>query len=375
MNLKAEKWLPEAFDYERPRQGELRKGILLELDQTGALVDVGLKHDGIVPREDLQRLEDEALSKLEPGQEITTQVVSPTDQEGALVLSLYHVQAEKDWEKAQAFEESGEIWWGQVIGHNRGGLLVKFGQLQGFVPASLLSNWDKQWSPAHSQDKLRAYIGQELPLQVIKVNRAAQRLILSERAGRQQLREQQRAELLVTLQPGQICRGVVRHLTHYGAFVDLGGADGLIHISELAWRRVHHPSEVVQVGDEVDVCVVYLDTDRQRISLSLKQLQPNPWISAQMTYSEGQLVAGTVNQVVSFGAFVTLDTGLDGLVHHSELADPPPDDPREFVEPGDRLMMRILKIDAVRQRISLSLKNIDQDAVDDSALTEVSRPK
>jgi small subunit ribosomal protein S1 len=361
LNRNSEKWLSKTFDYRQPRRGEIRQGLLLELSEAGAIVDVGLKHDGIIPRDDLRRLGTETVSKLEPGQEITAQVVSPRDQEGGVVLSLYQVQLEKDWAKAEALQQGGDIWKGQVIGCNRGGLLVKFGYLQGFVPASLLSTWDKQRTPADHQDLLYTYLGQELPLQVIKVNREARRLILSERLGQQRLREQRRAALLAEFEPGQVRRGVVRHLTHYGAFVDLGGIDGLIHISELAWRWLQHPSEVVQVGDEVDVFVLNVETERQRISLSLKQLQTDPWTVIQMIYTEGQRVVGTVSGVVSFGAFVTLDPGVDGLVHHSELADPPPDDPREFVERGDRLVLRILKIDAVRRRISLSLKDVEQN--------------
>lgn len=361
MNRNSEKWLSKAFDYQLPHRGEIRQGLLLELGEAGAVVDVGLKHDGIIPRQDLRRLGSETVSKLEPGQEITAQVVSARDQEGELVLSLYQVQVEQDWAKAQDLQQRGDLWQGQVVGCNRSGLLVKFGHLQGFVPASLLSAWDKQWNPADHQDILRAYLGQELSLQVIKVNREARRLILSERWGRQRLSEQQRADLLAEFEPGQVRRGVVRHLTSYGAFVDLGGIDGLIHISELAWRWLQHPGEVVQVGDEVDMLVLKVDTKRQRISLSLKQLQTDPWTVTQMIYTEDQLVVGTVSTVVSFGAFVTLGTGVDGLIHLSELADPPSDDPREFVERGDRLVLRILKIDPVRRRIALSLKNVEQN--------------
>jgi len=352
-------WLTEPYDYQRPRRGQIRKGVILRLEERGAIIDVGLKRDGFVPQRDIERLGEEATSQLEPGQEVVARIVRPRDRDGDLILSLYQARLEKDWVRAQELLESGQVWQDKVTGYNRGGVMVKFGHIRGFVPASQLWALDsRHLSADQRRAKLGAYVGQELPLKVIEVDRDRRRLILSERLARRQLRGQKMKRLLDELLKGQVVQGTVSHLVDFGAFVDLGGADGLIHISELAWQRVRHPREVVQVGDEIDVYVLQLDRQRQRIGLSLKRLQPNPWDLIDETYVEGQLVSGVVTNVVKFGAFVFLDIGAEGLVHVSELADPPPSDPREVVQRGDELVLRILRIDSFRHRLSLSLKRV-----------------
>jgi len=352
-------WLTEPYDYQSPRRGQIRKGKILRLEEGGAIVDVGLKRDGFVPSRDIERLRSEAVTQLEVGQEVMTRIVRPRDREGNLILSLYQARMEKDWKKAQEFLESGQVWEGQVTDSNRGGLLVRFGHIRGFVPASHLWGLDsRHLPPDQRQAKLQAYVKQELVLKVIEVDRDRRRLILSERLARRQLRRQTMERLLDELLEGQVVRGVVTRLVNFGAFVDLGGADGLIHVSELAWRRVRHPKEVVQVGDEVDVYILRLDHERKRISLSLKRLQPSPWDLVDETYTGGQLVSGVVTNVVEFGAFVLLDIGVEGLVHISELADPPPSDPHEVVQRSDELVVRILRVDSLRHRLSLSLKRV-----------------
>jgi small subunit ribosomal protein S1 len=236
---------------------------------------------------------------------------------------------------------------------------VKFGQLQAFVPASHLSRKDRPNSSApQHQVMLKEYVGRELPLKVIEVDPDRNRLVLSERLARQQIRRQSTERLLNELVAGEVRQGIVRKLCKFGAFVDLGGADGLIHNSELAWQRVRHPSQVLQVGDEIEVYVLRLDYERKRISLSLKRLQPNPWALVSETYEEGQLVLGTVTNVVDFGAFAALDIGVEGLIHVSELADPQPQTPQEVAQPGDELVLRILNIDLFRQRLGLSLRKV-----------------
>jgi small subunit ribosomal protein S1 len=352
-------WLTKPYDYQSPRRGQIRKGKILRLEEGGAIVDVGLKRDGFVPWQDIERLKDEAVTQLEVGQEVMTRIVRPRDRDGNLILSLYQARMEKDWTKAQEFLESGQVWEGQVSDSNRGGLLVRFGHIRGFVPASHLWGLDgRHLPPDQRQAKLQAYVRQELPLKVIEVDRDRRRLILSERLARRQLRRRTMERLLDELLEGQVARGTVTRLVNFGAFVDLGGADGLIHLSELAWRRVRHPKEVVQVGDEVDVYILRLDHQRKRISLSLKRLQPSPWDLIDETYTQGQLVSGVVTNVVEFGAFVLVDIGVEGLVHVSELADPPPSDPRQVVQRGDELVLRILRVDSFRHRLSLSLKRV-----------------
>jgi small subunit ribosomal protein S1 len=351
-------WLTEAYDYEPPRRGQMRRGIILKLEAQGIIVDIGLKRDGFIPRTDVEQLEEETFSTLKPGQEVETRILRPQDQDGIHILSLYQARVEQEWIKAREMWESGEIFSGQVVGCNRGGLLVKFGHLQAFVPASHVSTWPRGKS-ASGPDQARfvEQIGQELPLKIIEVNRDKKRLILSERLASGEVRREEAEKLWSELVEGEVRRGKVCHLTNFGAFIDLGGMDGLIHISELAWTTVRHPGDVVQVGDEIDVYVLKLDLERKRISLSLKRLQPNPWVSAYKNYAADQLVTGTVTNVVDFGAFVALEGGLEGLIHVSELADPPPEQPRDLVKPGDRLVVRILNIDVFRQRLALSLKS------------------
>lgn len=364
-----EDWLTTEYDYERPHRGEIREGILLDFDDKyGAIIDIGLKHDGIVPREDFERLEEETVEDLELGQEIKTQVVRPQDQEGNLVLSLAYMQEEQDWNKAQEYMEQDEVWEGQVTGYNRGGVLVKFGVLTGFVPASHLSGWDRNISSKQQRKaKLKEYMGKELPFKIIEANQEERNLILSERLASQQIRQQNREARISEFLEGEIHQGVVCDIVDFGAFIDLGGIDGLVHISELSWRRIRHPNEVVNAGDELDVYILGVDHERKQISLSLKRLHPNPWDRIAKTYSVDQLVQGTVTNVVDFGAFVALeDSDIEGLLHVSEIADPEPDNPREFLERGDKLLLRILHIDPDRQRLGLSLKQVPEEAIPNS---------
>jgi len=354
-----EGWLSEPYDYQRPRRGQIRKGVILRLEEQGVTIDVGLKRDGFVPQSDIERLGRTAASQLEVGQEVLTRIVRPRDRDGNLILSLYQARLEKDWMKAKELLESGQVWQGQVTGSNRGGLLVEFNRIRGFIPASHL--WalnNRRLSSEQRQIRLKTYVGQELSLKVIEVDRDRHRMILSERLARRQLRQQSMERLLNELLEGKVVQGTVSQLCDFGAFVDVGGADGLVHLSELAWQRIRHPSEVLQVGDEIEVYVLNLDHKRKRISLSLKRLQPSPWDLIDETYVEGQLVSGVVTNVVDFGAFVVLDIGVEGLVHASELADPPPPNPREMVRRGEELVLRILRIDSSRRRIGLSLKRV-----------------
>jgi small subunit ribosomal protein S1 len=359
-------WLTESYDYERPRRGQIRQGVIIELNERGATIDVGLKRDGFVSRADIERLGKEASSLLEPGTEVAARIVYPRDREGNLILSLYQARLEKDWARAQEMLESGDIWQGRVTGYNRGGLIAEFGRLRGFVPGSHLWARDRRLLSSNQREQaFEEYVGQELPLKVVEVQRNRRRLILSERLARQQLREQHKERLLHELLEGQVCQGTVSHLCDFGAFVDLGGADGLIHISELAWQHVRHPREVVQVGDEIEVYVLRLDHKRKRIGLSLKRLQPDPWDLVDMTYTEGQLVSGHVTGVAKFGAFVALDIGVEGLIHINELADPPPEEPGAVVQPGVELVLRILRIEPTRRRIGLSLKRVSAQEHDE----------
>ena len=348
-------WLTESYDYKRPSRGQIREGVILKMGEQGAIIDVDLKRDGFVPRADIERLGEDAAAQLAPGQEVTARIMKPEDRNGNLILSLYQALSEKDWDKAQELLDAEDIWRGQVTDYNKGGLIVKFHRLRGFIPGSHL--WKHKRS-GQREETFKKYVGEELPLKVIEVHREKNRLIMSERLARRKARKQRQKHLLEELVEGQVYRGTVSQLCDFGAFVDLGGADGLVHISELSWRRVGHPKEVLEVGQEIDVYVLRLDHERKRISLSLKRLEPNPWDLVDGRYVEGQLVSGTVTNTTDFGAFVRLGEGVDGLIHISELASIPPEDPKEVVQRGEELVLRILRIDSVRHRIALSLKRV-----------------
>jgi small subunit ribosomal protein S1 len=355
-----EEWLTDEYMYKEPVRGEIRTGIVVAVEPRGALLDVGLKRSGFVPRDDIERLEEESSVQIVPGAEVTARVVEPITDEDLILMSVYEALSEKDWDRAEEMLASEETWRGKVVGYNRGGLLLKFHHLEAFLPASHLWDRSKRYlSGPERKEMLESMIGQEVVVKFIEVERDDNRLIASQRLAREQRREEAMRRLLDELREGQIVEGTISGLAKFGAFVDLGGADGLIHISELSWDQVSHPREVVKVGQKVKVYVLNLDRENERISLSLKRLEPSPWMKAEEALSEGQLVSGVVTNVVDFGAFVALDDfQIEGLVHISELSDPPPADPHNLVREGDHLVLRVLSIDPVRQRIALSWKSV-----------------
>lgn len=352
--------LDEAFAVTQVNRGEMLNGTVLHLDSQGAIIDVGLKRDGVVPRSDLDRLGDR-LDGLQPGTEVSVMVVQPEDAEGNLVLSVYQARQSVDWDRAEQYLKDSENFTAQVAASNRGGLIVPFGEVRGFVPASHVANLPRGLDEVERSERLAAYVGRSIELRVIEVNPVRRRLVLSEREAQRASRDQRKQHLLEELNEEDVVRGTVSGLRDFGAFVDLGGADGLVHISELAWHRVRHPSEVLSVGDEIDVQILRLDKEQMRIGLSLKRLKANPWDEVGETFEEGQLVEGTVSRVVSFGAFVELSTGIEALLHTSQISDPPPDDPSLAVFEGERLLLRVISIEADRQRMGLSLTEVDEE--------------
>lgn len=348
----------EDWDYQRPRRGEVRSGIILAIHEQEVIVDVGAKRDGIVPYADMQRMGAEALEALSVGDEVPVYVLRPEDQDGNLLVSLFLARQEKAWEQAQELFESGDVWEGEAIGYNKGGLVVPVADVRGFVPASQVPGFPLGLDQEQRLARLADLVGETLQVKVIEINRRKRRLILSATAAQQQWRKQKRERLLEDLREGEVRKGVVSSLCSFGAFVDLGGADGLVHLSELSWRRIRHPREAVRVGEEVEVYVLRLDHDRQRIGLSLKRLQPEPWALVEDKYELGQLVEGVVTNVVDFGAFAEIEEGVEGLIHVSEVTDAPITDPREVVKKGDLLLLRIIRIDTRRKRLGLSLKRV-----------------
>jgi small subunit ribosomal protein S1 len=349
------KYLSEEYDYKRPKRGDIRYAEVLRIDEDEIIVDIGGKTEGVVPSVDLDRMGDDALAEIEVGDKVPVYVLRPESADGDVIVSLNMARTMEDWRKAERLFEEGGVHEGTVSGYNKGGLLVYFGQIRGFVPASQLSGLSRRSSHEDRMATLSKMEGQQLLLKVIEVDRQRRRLIFSERAASREWREKRKDELLNDLQEGDIRKGTVRNLCEFGAFVDLGGADGLIHISELSWRRVKHAREVLKVGQEVEVYVLRVDRDRKRIGLSLKRLQPDPWHVAEERYEVGQIVKGVVTNIVDFGAFARIEDGIEGLIHVSELSD---GDfaPRDLVKEGEELYVKILSIDAHRQRMGLSLK-------------------
>ncbi|HID62369.1 MAG TPA: 30S ribosomal protein S1 [Anaerolineae bacterium] len=357
-----EKLLEESYAYKPFRRGDILEGVIVSVSPTEILIDVGSKTEGVVSSRELERMGLEAIEKLKVGDEVPVYVLNPEDKNGNVILSLSRAQLEKDWQAAQDIFEAGECFEATVSGYNKGGLIVRLGKVRGFVPASQLAPpYQKfQEEPQNSNEEYWArMVGQQLRLKIIELDRRRNRLILSERAAMREWRKQQKEKLLNELQEGNVCRGRVSSLCNFGAFIDLGGADGLVHLSELSWGRVSHPKEVLRVGDEVDVYILNVDREKRRIGLSIKRLQPEPWSLVSEKYSVGQLVQGTITKLANFGAFARLDNDeVEGLIHISELSEDPIAHPREVVKEGDAVTLRIIRIDADRRRMGLSLKRV-----------------
>lgn len=353
--------LEASFAQKEPERGEIISGTVLAVDHFGLIVDVGIGRDGVVPRRDLERLPEDYLLEFHPDDEVDVMVVRTEDEDGNLVLSVSQARQSEDWRLAEKLMENDEVWEGIVTDANRGGLIVPFGNLRGFVPASHVTGLSRGLNEEDRKNQMSNLVGSKVMLKVIEVNWKRRRLVFSQRDAQRDRREARKEVLLDKLQEGEIRTGVVSGLRDFGAFVDLGGADGLIHISELAWHRVKHPREVLNVGDEVTVYVLRLDEEGKRIGLSLKRLQENPWDIIETIYHVGQLVEGKVSRIAQFGAFVSLDPGIEALLHISQMGEPQPEHPSLVVHEGQSLLMRVISIEPDKQRLGLSLKEVTED--------------
>jgi small subunit ribosomal protein S1 len=354
-------YLAGAYDYQAPQHGDIRQGVVVTINDNGAIMDIGFKREGFVPAEDLSRLDEDLRASVQVGATIPVFVLRPADREGRPVLSIHQANMYKDWLQAEEMMKSGELYEGEVSGHNRGGLIVKFGRIRGFVPASQVVGLPRRLREEQRQQRLAAMIGENIGLRVIEVDRHRRRLIFSQRRAFRAWQEMQRERVIQELREGETRHGRVSSITDFGAFVDLGGADGLVHVSELSWRRVDHPREVLKVGDEVDVYILGVDRQRKRIALSIKKLQPDPWTMVDDHYRTDQLVEGRVTRVLDFGAFVALDLGIEGLLHAREMIGTPELSPSDIVQSGDVLPVKIIGIDSHRRRLDLSAKQVRQD--------------
>jgi small subunit ribosomal protein S1 len=341
-------------------RGDIVSGTVLSVDNHGLIVGVGSDRDGFVSRRDIERLGMQP-ENFEVGHEVDVTVVRMEDDEGNLVLSVAQARQSEDWKIAEALLEQDEEWEGEVADANRGGLIMLFGNLRGFVPASHVVDLPRGLSEDDRLAYLQRYVGQKITVKVIEVNRKRRRLVFSQRDAERMNREARKETLLDELHEGEVRKGVVSGLRDFGAFVDLGGADGLVHISELAWHRVKHPRDLLNVGDEVEVYVLRLDSEGKRIGLSLKRLQPNPWDQVEDLYHIGQLVEGVVSRTAQFGAFISLDPGIEALLHASQISEPAPEDAALVIREGEALLMRVISIEADKQRLGLSLKEVTDE--------------
>jgi len=332
-------------------EGDVVTGHVVRIDNDEVLVDIGYKSEGVIPSGELSiRKSVDPSDEVSLGEEVDALVLTKEDQDGRLIMSKKRARFEKAWRRIEGAAESGEPVEGTVIEVVKGGLIIDLG-VRGFLPASLV---DIRRVP-----NLDEYLGTKIETKVIELNRSRNNVVLSRRAVLEEERKEVRQQILDRLQPGLVVEGQISNIVDFGAFVDLDGIDGLIHISELSWSHVNHPSEILSIGDTVHVKVLDIDRDRQRISLGLKQTQEDPWQRIIDTYSVGDELEGKVTKVVTFGAFVEILDGVEGLVHISELAAHHVENPREIVQPGDEIRVKILEIDSERRRLSLSAKRVE----------------
>jgi len=345
------------------RRGAIVEGVVLSIDADGVLVNIGAKTEGLISTREMRSLEDNGEEELQVGSRVVTYVLRPDPEEGGQILLSYdRAQGERGWRILDKHLEADEPLDAPVVGHNRGGALVEVEGVQGFIPISQLASWRRT---GDVEEVLAALAGESLHVKVIELNRRRRRVILSERAALQGVREEQKERLIEQLREGEIRQGRVTGLHEFGAFVDLGGADGLIHISELSWEPVQSPSDVLQVGDEVDVYIVKVDSETRRISLSLKRTKDNPWDQITSHFVEEQLVDGTITRLTPFGAFAQIQGPVEGLIHISELADGHVRHPRDVVTVGDNVVLKVLRIDPERRRLGLSLKQAQESGFGD----------
>lgn len=356
----------EGLGLEFPNTGEIRTGVVASIGENEILVSIGTKSEGIISGRELDGIPADERRKLEVGMEIPVFVLNPEDANGNVVLSYTRACEERDWEEANQWLESAEGIASEVIGYNKGGLLVPLGRLRGFVPASQVSILRRSAvNGENAEQRWAKMVGDPITVRVIEVDRERHRLILSERLALQETRETLKDRLLDELKEDDVRTGRVTSIAEFGVFVNIDGADGLVHLSEISWERIQHPNEVLKVGQEVKVKVIAVDRDKKRIGLSIRQLQEDPWRKKVEHLREGQLIEGAITHLTKFGAFARLSEELEGLIHLSEISEQRIAHPKEVIKEGDQLTLRIIKIDAERRRIALSLRKVDSPAYAD----------
>ena len=365
-NHNMEALLAQQGDIDFPRQGEIRTGVIASIGQNQILVSVGTKSEGIISGRELEQISKEDLDSLQVGKSIPVFVLNPEDQNGNVVLSFNRAREETDWLDAEALLKSKASYHSQIIGYNKGGLIVRFGGLRGFVPASQVSLSRRAAQTGDTPDKRWSdMVNEDVDVCVIEVDREKRRLILSERAASTETREMVKDRLLDDLKEGDVRTGRVTSLAEFGAFVNINGADGLVHLSEISWDRIQNPAEVLKVGQEVKVKVINIDREKKRIGLSIRQLKDDPWMNMVKDYQVGQLVEGVITRLAKFGAFARLSDEIEGLIHISEISEKRIEHPREVLKEGESVTLRIIKIDPDNHRIGLSMRKVESMAYAD----------
>ena len=353
----------EGLGIDFPSRGEIRDGVIASIGQGQILVSVGTKSEGVISGREYDQIPQEELAEMKVGQEIKVYVVNPEDQHGTLVLSYTRAREAVSWVEAKKLLESKESFNSKIIGYNKGGLIVPMGGLRGFVPASQVSLSRRASVTGETPDqRWGEMVGQEIEVCVIEVDEDRRRLILSERVASAETRESLKEKVIDELKEGDIRTGRVTSLADFGAFVNISGADGLVHLSEISWERIQHPKEVLEVGQEVKVKVISVDREKKRIGLSIRQLQEDPWAGRVAEYQVGQLVEGTITRLTKFGAFAKIDEDLEGLIHISEISDKRIEHPKEVLREGEVVTLRIIRVEPETHRIGLSLRRVDSMA-------------
>lgn len=343
------------------RRGQVVDGTVLTTSPTEVRMDLGDGHVGVIPGRELERMPREQIEQLQPGASIPVYIINPHDHLGNIRLSVTHAQEELDWRKAEACHKSQSVFESQIAGYNKGGLIVRFGRVRGFVPQSQISAARRSAGGGTPEERWSGMVNQAIAVKVIEVDRSRNRLILSERAAAREQREARKESLISELRVGEVRQGRVVSLVDFGAFVDIGGAEGLVHLTEISWQHVTDPRKALKLGEEVRVEVISVDPQRKRIGLSIRRQAADPWDTVAIDYKVGQLVQGLITKLTNFGAFARLVAApeIEGLVHISELAEQRVNHPREIVREGETLTLRVVKMDVAERRLGLSLKAVN----------------
>lgn len=349
-----------------PQSGQIRKGTIASVSPSQVLISIGAKSEGVVSSRDLEQLTDEERDALEVGKEVYVYVISPEDNNGNVVLSLKRAQEQLSWDAVEKSLADNDVIESKIVGFNKGGLIADVEGLRGFIPSSQVSAMRRMQSTGDTpEQRWQKMVGEPISVRVIEVDRERRRLILSEKSASNESRQSIKERVLEELNVGQVYTGRVTSIANFGAFININGADGLVHLSEISWDHIEHPKEVLEVGQEVDVKVINIDTDKKRIGLSIRVLQDDPWKERLEKYSVGELVEGTITRLTKFGAFARLEGDIEGLIHISELSENRIEHPKEVLNEGDVKSLRVIRIDPDQHRIGLSLRKVDSAAFAD----------